>query len=349
MHRPRAVFDIFTFVVHMYGVFIFREYNFATAFLTRSIRSTFGIKKRNPGIRSTVSMKTHSTGLQSASSTPMHRSIHATSVRNRHNVVDDGPEPIRNTQRRSSDCPSRTCRICYETVQSRTDSASGESIYESSNPADGRLIRPCKCSGSQKYIHEACLQAYRHHSPLQDSYSKCATCGYRYRPAASRFQSFLAHPATLVLVTSTIVALSIFFGGYIAIPLLSYTIRFRQTLEYGIQVTSWYTADRGWLDHFAQGAVLTGLIGIAVLIGDVIEMMRTRVWHPPLWFMGFLGTMAAADSHFGFWVHIAWGIVRVAYWIWGVIGSWCRRRAEYGGGLMVLEYHGDSVVVGNGI
>lgn len=277
-----------------------------------------------------MSMDSHSTGLQSPSSTSTHKissSIYPTNARNRHNVIDNGQEPLRNTQRRSPDCPSRTCRICYETVHPSIDAASGASIYKSSDPADGLLIRPCKCSGSQKYIHEACLQSYRHHSPLQDSYSKCATCGYRYRLATSRLQTFLAHPATLVLATSTLVAVFIFFGGYVAIPLLSYTIRFRQTLEYGIQITSWYTADRGWLDHFAQGAVLTGLSGIAVLIGDVIKMMWTRAWHPPLLFMGFLGTMAAADSTIGFWVQIAWGIVRVAYWIlvcdWELVSATC--------------------------
>lgn len=297
-------------------------------------------------------MESHSTSSQSTSSTSTHRSsssIQPTNVRNRHNVVDDGLNPLRNTQRQSPHCPSRTCRICYETVHPSFEAASSEAIYQSSDPADGRLICPCKCSGSQKYIHEACLQSYRHHSPLQDSYSKCATCGYRYRLATSQLQSFLAHPATLLLATSTLVALSIFFGGYIAIPLLSYTIRFRQTREYGVQMISWYATDRGWLDHFAHGAVLIGLIGITVLIGDMIKMMWTRVWHPPLWFMGFLGTMAAADSHFGFWVQIAWGIVRVAYWIWCVLGSWCRRRADYGGGFAVLEYRDDSVVVSGGM
>lgn len=300
------------------------------------------------GSSSITPMASRSTGVQptSCASTPANSSsIQPTDVRNRHNVAGDELGPQQNFQPRMSQSSPRTCRICYETVQPRIDPSSGQSVYESSNPADGRLIRPCKCSGSQKYIHEACLQSFRHHSPLQGFFSKCPTCGYTCKLATSRLQTFLAHSSTLIIATITLIALSIFAGGYVAIPLLSYTIRFRQTLEFGVVKISWYTADRAWLDHFAQGAALTGLTGIICLLGDVVKTIWTRVWHPPFWFMGFLGTMSAADSTIGFWVQIAWGILRVAYWIWCIIGSWCRRRAEYGGRSTVLEYCGDSVAI----
>lgn len=49
MHRPKAVFDTFTFVIYVYGVFIFRKYSFTTGVSTCSTRSTLGIKERNQG------------------------------------------------------------------------------------------------------------------------------------------------------------------------------------------------------------------------------------------------------------------------------------------------------------
>lgn len=68
--------------------------------------------------------------------------------------------------------PPRTCRICLETVQPTYHPPnenipnmfqSGPNVtYESE---EGRLIRPCKCKGSQRYVHEGCLQSWRHADP----------------------------------------------------------------------------------------------------------------------------------------------------------------------------------------
>src|ERR1044071_6988646 len=65
----------------------------------------------------------------------------------------------------------RTCRICLEVVQPSTeldDSFAGriftskaQGRYVSEDPDLGRLMSPCQCKGSQKYVHEGCLQAWR--------------------------------------------------------------------------------------------------------------------------------------------------------------------------------------------
>jgi len=49
-----------------------------------------------------------------------------------------------------------TCRICYE---------------------PNNLIVPCKCSGTIKYVHKACLDTYR---DISNNYSKCNTCNFVY-------------------------------------------------------------------------------------------------------------------------------------------------------------------------
>ena len=65
----------------------------------------------------------------------------------------------------------RTCRICFEIVHPSFEPMEGApSIfnpaprvqYISEDPKSGRLIRPCHCKGSGRYVHEGCLQEWRH-------------------------------------------------------------------------------------------------------------------------------------------------------------------------------------------
>lgn len=84
----------------------------------------------------------------------------------------------------------RTCRICLETVLPTFNPLS-ESLpemlqgtpsvkYESEG---GRLLSPCKCKGSSRYVHESCLQEWRHADPGygRRNYWNCPTCGFQYR------------------------------------------------------------------------------------------------------------------------------------------------------------------------
>lgn len=94
--------------------------------------------------------------------------------------------------------PARQCRICLETVQPtfNVPSQNLPGFLQSSNVVyedeTGRLIRPCLCKGSSKYVHDACLQAWRHADPSygRRNYWQCPTCNFKYRLArlgAGRF------------------------------------------------------------------------------------------------------------------------------------------------------------------
>ena len=52
------------------------------------------------------------------------------------------------------------CRICLDTLES----------------GNGRLISPCKCSGSQQYIHESCLQRWRDEDLNLATRDRCEIC-----------------------------------------------------------------------------------------------------------------------------------------------------------------------------
>lgn len=63
----------------------------------------------------------------------------------------------------------KTCRICFDTSTSEYD------------PEVGRLLSPCRCRGSSKYVHEGCLNQWRIISANSKSYYECNTCGYKYK------------------------------------------------------------------------------------------------------------------------------------------------------------------------
>ena len=86
--------------------------------------------------------------------------------------------------------PPRQCRICLETVQPTTHVPSENlpGVFQSApnvtyEDESGRLIRPCLCKGSSKYVHEACLQAWRYADKAygRRNYFQCPTCGFKYR------------------------------------------------------------------------------------------------------------------------------------------------------------------------
>jgi hypothetical protein len=222
---------------------------------------------------------------------------------------------------------TRTCRICFESIHPEVDSKTGQTIYRGENSEEGRLIRPCKCNGSQRYVHELCLKMYRHSHPLEESYLRCPTCRVGYKFSKSLCTDIAAHPLTHACITLVVTSAAIFVARYAANPLLSITIFYRQTLEYGIQMVNWYTSDHGWLDHFAQGSCLIGIWGMLMIFNDIFQVMRTGIWDSVLFFLVPLG--ASAESGI-LWVHLLPLVARAMYGLWCEIGTWARRYVEDG-------------------
>jgi hypothetical protein len=86
----------------------------------------------------------------------------------------------------------RTCRICLETINptfhppssSELGGIFGSGPRVSYDSDGGRLISPCRCKGSSKYVHEKCLQMWRHaDSSGMRNFYKCPTCLFSYRLA----------------------------------------------------------------------------------------------------------------------------------------------------------------------
>eukprot|EP00761_Pharyngomonas_kirbyi_P001668 gb/GECH01001672.1/.p1 GENE.gb/GECH01001672.1/~~gb/GECH01001672.1/.p1 ORF type:complete len:250 (+),score=33.12 gb/GECH01001672.1/:1-750(+) len=81
-----------------------------------------------------------------------------------------------------------SCRICYDGFES------------------GRMISPCNCIGTQKYVHISCLKKWLRHSK---SPHKCSVCNsnYLFEDTTTR-RIMLSKPFTFALTTVILVILA---------------------------------------------------------------------------------------------------------------------------------------------
>eukprot|EP00933_Yihiella_yeosuensis_P031077 TRINITY_DN2461_c1_g1_i1.p1 TRINITY_DN2461_c1_g1~~TRINITY_DN2461_c1_g1_i1.p1 ORF type:complete len:358 (+),score=59.90 TRINITY_DN2461_c1_g1_i1:69-1076(+) len=115
-----------------------------------------------------------------------------------------------------------------EVPQVQSDAANGASRTEVANGQDGdevpccricldseetaetgRLFSPCKCTGSMRFVHVNCLNAWRSRSENNSSYYKCNSCKYRYRLERLRFSTLLLKDRFHMMLT----ALCFLIGG----------------------------------------------------------------------------------------------------------------------------------------
>ena len=190
--------------------------------------------------------------------------------------------------------PSRTCRICFETVHPTFQPLSEHvptrlqgaqrPVYLSEDPELGRLICPCKCKGSSKYVHEGCLQQWRNASPAyaQRNYWECPTCHYRYRLERIHWGRYISNGATQLVLTLLIFATALFILGFIADPIINFysdpwaifSLHPLDNLKgrnYVLVEDEAYT----WLEHFMKGLASLGVLGF------VQYMLTLSPWH---WF-----------------------------------------------------------------
>jgi RING-variant domain len=173
--------------------------------------------------------------------------------------------------------PARTCRICLEEVLPSFEGTTGgiPSIlhpapnvkYISSDPSSGRLIRPCKCRGSQKYVHEGCLQEWRHADPAMGTrnYWECPTCKFRYRLERMRWSRYISSTFTQIAITLAIMLAAVFVFGFVADPIINLYLDPLDTitsLPSGGRPAIRFEDEQGsWIEHFLKGLASLGLLG----------------------------------------------------------------------------------------
>ena len=104
----------------------------------------------------------------------------------------------------------KCCRLCF-----------------SSNENDlllGRLFRPCRCSGTMKYIHIGCLNQWRAMAPTERSFYQCDQCLYRYNVERVKWAEIVEHKNTSYAITSILLFISMVIVGLITfkLPIANY-------------------------------------------------------------------------------------------------------------------------------
>lgn len=181
---------------------------------------------------------------------------------------------------------TRTCRICFDEVHptfeplSTTTQLLGQKPrvrYVSEDPECGRLMRPCKCKGTQKYVHEGCLRAWRMSAGADRNLWKCPTCLYEYKLNRLSWGSWVSSTIVRAGLTLLVLILSVFLLGFIAEPILNFVDpgMFLASFDEFEDLEDWIPDDQPdtWAWHFTRGFFALGIMGVFK------SFMVLRPWH----------------------------------------------------------------------
>lgn len=177
--------------------------------------------------------------------------------------------------------PPRTCRICLDEVEPTFEAPNLSTQYlggkprvryVSDDPELGRLMRPCKCKGSQQYVHEGCLRAWRGASPADRNLWQCPTCKYEYRLSSLKWSRWLNSGILRAFLTATIMVFALFVLGFVADPIINILIDptgavvdvVRGGLDGFEEILEYIPEDEPntWFVHFSKGLLSLGLVGL---------------------------------------------------------------------------------------
>lgn len=248
--------------------------------------------------------------------------------------------------------PPRTCRICLDTVLPTFTHDGTAShlpaalqppprVTYASPPGDGgRLLRPCKCKGTQKYVHEDCLSAWRLQDPLQKrNYWQCPTCGYAYNLQRLSYGRWLSSTASQIGLTITIFVVAMFILGFVADPIINLYLDPLNTIATVGGPTGsliFEDEDAGWGEHFVKGLASLGLLGFAKFLLTLsplnwFNMRGTGVYIGGGGGGGRAGTTGRERMAQLSWITIVIGIVTFLYAVWKGVRAWSRRTLEKAG------------------
>ncbi|KAF2668273.1 hypothetical protein BT63DRAFT_414290 [Microthyrium microscopicum] len=238
----------------------------------------------------------------------------------------------------------RQCRICLDTVlptfHPPADNVPGfmqGSPRVSYEDESGRLISPCKCRGSSRYVHENCLQQWRLSNPQSTrNYFECPTCKYKYRLGRLGWSNMITSIGSQIALTVLIFLTVIFILGFVADSIIDFCLDPWGSIWRGITFQSYRYAqdnyyydddlDSTWLEHFGRGFASLGLLSFfkAALASPIQFWFRTAN-------MG--GRRNAGRDRLGgvTWLVILIGAFTFMLAVWKGVSYWSRRILERAG------------------
>ena len=133
----------------------------------------------------------------------------------------------------------------------------------------GRLFSPCRCRGTSRFVHPACLAAWRTISEGRESFYVCDVCGFRYNVRRAAWAGVLESRGLRLGVTAVLLLAAVSAVGLACrVAALRIHLRFYDAVQW---LPPWYNGARHrfWharplqrsLDGLVSGAVLCGLLG----------------------------------------------------------------------------------------
>ncbi|RAK97928.1 E3 ubiquitin-protein ligase MARCH [Aspergillus ibericus CBS 121593] len=241
--------------------------------------------------------------------------------------------------------PPRTCRICLETVYPTFPPPSEHLpgflqskqrvIYKSSDPESGRLLRPCKCKGSSRYVHEGCLQLWRHADPGygKRNYWHCPTCGFHYRLERLQWAHWISSPLTQLGLTLIVLMFTIFLLGFVADPIINLYVDpmdpiLRSDLWDTRPVTSTLLEDKrtSWTEHFVKGLASLGFLSFVKAIFALSSWQGLTLRGT-----GMLGGGRNNGRNRVAWLVIVIGVGSFLWAVYKAVRTWSCRALEKAG------------------
>ncbi|KAG0301841.1 hypothetical protein BGZ97_002585 [Linnemannia gamsii] len=185
------------------------------------------------------------------------------------------------------DVDERRCRICLEgeeddSIKSNQDRNRNHGYFgghghndneEDEESGNGRLISPCLCKGSTRYIHLGCLEQWRTTSPRRENFYRCEICHYEYsfrRPWAA---SILGNKWFLRVTTVLIVLLLAYSFAWIGRAIDSSGVwRWKQQFHPGGDSPLKTVMGLDWMDAVWGLLLTTGAGFVIVIVGLLVGM-----------------------------------------------------------------------------
>ena len=181
--------------------------------------------------------------------------------------------------------PTRQCRLCFEeceaTVEIPPTGSATRNVriryYSADDPSLGQLISPCNCTGSARFIHEGCLEAWRKNTMQKKHFWECNICHYQYQFSRLGWARLLENPVAHFAITATVALVLVFVFGYIADPIINLYIDPYSVTSTGGLWTPIKVGDIGeessWLQHFYKGLASLGVLSFARVL------FMANPWH----------------------------------------------------------------------
>jgi len=100
----------------------------------------------------------------------------------------------------------RKCRICLD----------------GDDPDLGKLIKPCKCNGSIRYVHVVCLNRWRNTSTSRSAFFQCPQCRYKYHFARTYVVGMATSPLLISFFSLNLFILLVFAASFVGSFVLRY-------------------------------------------------------------------------------------------------------------------------------